>query len=86
MPRIRSPVAGRAQILVVPDPGAGNMLAKNLIVLAEADGAGNVLGASVPIILNSRADSVRTRMASTAVGALYAHHLAERRHAQERHT
>ena len=83
---IRSPVAGRAQILVVPDLEAGNMLAKNLIFLAEADAAGIVLGASVPIILNGRADSVRTRMASTAAGALYAHHLAERRHAQERHT
>ena len=45
-----------------------------------------VLGASVPIILNSRADSVRTRMASTAVGALYAHYLAEPRHARESHT
>ena len=76
---IRSPVAGRAQILVVPDLEAGNMLAKNLIFLAEADAAGIVLGASVPIILTSRADSVRTRLASTAVGALYAHHLVEQR-------
>jgi phosphate acetyltransferase len=76
---IHSPVAGRAQILVVPDLEAGNMLAKNLIFLAQADAAGIVLGAAVPIILTSRADSVRTRMASTAVGALYAHHLAEQR-------
>ena len=66
-------MAGRAQILVVPDLGAGNMLAKNLIFLAEADAAGIVLGASVPIILTSRADNVRTRMASCAVAALYAH-------------
>lgn len=83
---IRSPVAGRAQILIVPDLEAGNMLAKNLIFLAEADAAGIVLGATVPIILNSRADSVRTRMASTAVGALYAHYLAEQRLARESHT
>ena len=74
---IRSPVAGKAQILVVPDLEAGNMLAKNMIFLAQADAAGVVLGAAVPIILTSRADSVRTRMASTAIGALYAHHLVE---------
>ncbi len=72
---IVSPVAGRAQILVVPDLEAGNMLAKNLSFLAGADAAGIVLGARVPIILTSRADSVRTRMASCAVAALYAHHL-----------
>ena len=76
---IHSAVAGHAQILVVPDLEAGNMLAKNMIFLAQADAAGIVLGAAVPIILTSRADSVRTRMASTAVGALYAHHLAEQR-------
>jgi phosphate acetyltransferase len=76
---IHSAVAGRAQILVVPDLEAGNMLAKNLIFLAQADAAGIVLGATVPIILTSRADSVRTRMASTAIGALYAHHLTEQR-------
>jgi phosphate acetyltransferase len=75
---IHSPVAGRAQILVVPDLEAGNMLAKNLIFLAGADAAGIVLGASVPIILTSRADSVRTRMASIAIGALYAHHANRR--------
>jgi phosphate acetyltransferase len=65
-------VAGRAQILVVPDLEAGNMLAKNLSFLAQADAAGIVLGARVPIILTSRADSVRTRMASCAVAVLYA--------------
>jgi phosphate acetyltransferase len=70
---IVSPVAGRAQILVVPDLEAGNMLAKNLTFLAQADAAGIVLGARVPIILTSRADSVRTRMASCAVAALYTH-------------
>jgi phosphate acetyltransferase len=69
---IESPVAGRAQILVVPDLEAGNMLAKNLSFLARADAAGIVLGARVPIVLTSRADSVRTRMASCAVAVLYA--------------
>ena len=69
---IHSPVAGRAQILVVPDLEAGNMLAKNLSFLAQADAAGIVLGARVPIILTSRADSVRTRMASCAVAVLFA--------------
>ncbi len=75
---IRSEVAGRAQILVVPDLEAGNMLAKNLTFLARADAAGIVLGARVPIILTSRADSVRTRMASCAVALLYAHALRAR--------
>jgi len=70
---IKSPVAGRAQILVVPDLEAGNMLAKNLSFLAKADSAGIVLGARVPVILTSRADSVRSRMASCAVAVLYAH-------------
>lgn len=70
---IKSPVAGRANVLVVPDLEAGNMLAKNLTFLANADAAGIVLGARVPIILTSRADSVRTRMASCAVAAIYAH-------------
>lgn len=69
---IVSPVAGHAQILVVPDLEAGNMLAKNLTFLAHADAAGIVLGARVPIILTSRADSVRTRLASCAVATLYA--------------
>ena len=70
---IKSPVAGHAQILVVPDLEAGNMLAKNLTFLAKADAAGIVLGARVPIILTSRADSVRARMASCAAAVLYAH-------------
>jgi phosphate acetyltransferase len=70
---IKSAVAGHAQILVVPDLEAGNMLAKNLTFLAKADAAGIVLGARVPIILTSRADSVRARMASCAVAVLYAH-------------
>jgi phosphate acetyltransferase len=69
---IQSAVAGKAQILVVPDLEAGNMLAKNLIYLAKADSAGLVLGARVPIVLTSRADSVRSRMASCAVAVLYA--------------
>jgi phosphate acetyltransferase len=69
---IISAVAGRAQILIVPDLEAGNMLAKNLTFLAKADAAGMVLGARVPIILTSRADSVRSRMASCAVAVLYA--------------
>jgi phosphate acetyltransferase len=69
---IRSEVAGRAQILVVPDLESGNMLAKNLAYFAKADGAGIVLGARVPIVLTSRADSLRSRMASCAVATLYA--------------
>src|SRR6476659_3231599 len=70
---IKLPVAGQAQILVVPDLEAGNMLAKNLTFLSHADAAGIVLGARVPIILTSRADHVRTRMASCAVAALLRH-------------
>jgi phosphate acetyltransferase len=69
---IKSEVAGRAQILVVPDLEAGNMLAKNLTYLAKADGAGLVLGARVPIVLTSRADTPRARMASCAIASLYA--------------
>jgi phosphate acetyltransferase len=70
---IKSPVAGQAQILVVPDLEAGNMLAKNLTFLSRADAAGVVLGARVPIILTSRADNVRTRLASCAVAMLLRH-------------
>jgi len=70
---IKSTVAGRADILVVPDLEAGNMLAKNLTFLSGADAAGIVLGARVPIILTSRADNVRSRMASCAVAMLLAH-------------
>ena len=75
---IRSPVAGEANILVVPDLEAGNMLAKNLTFLSNADAAGIVLGARVPIILTSRADNVRTRMASCAVAALFRHSQIEK--------
>ena len=70
---IKSPVAGQAHILVVPNLEAGNMLAKNLSFLSGADAAGIVLGARVPIILTSRADNVRTRMASCAVAMLFAY-------------
>lgn len=69
---IGGPVAGHADILVAPDLEAGNMLAKSLTFLAGADAAGVVLGARVPIVLTSRADSVRTRLASAAVAALVA--------------
>jgi phosphate acetyltransferase len=69
---IVSPVAGRANVLVVPDLEAGNMLAKSLSFLAGADAAGIVLGARVPIILTSRADAVVTRLASCAVASLVA--------------
>ena len=72
---IKSRVAGQAQILVVPDLESGNMLAKNLSFLSHADAAGIVLGARVPIILTSRADNVRTRLASCAVAMLYARSL-----------
>ena len=70
--KIDSPVAGRANVLIAPDLEAGNMLAKSLTFLAGADAAGIVLGARVPIILTSRADSVLTRLASCAVAALVA--------------
>jgi phosphate acetyltransferase len=69
---IVSPVAGRANVLIVPDLEAGNMLAKSLSFLASADAAGIVLGARVPIILTSRADSLLTRLASCAVAVLVA--------------
>jgi len=70
---IHSPVAGKADILIVPDLEAGNMLAKQLEYLGNADAAGIVVGARVPIILTSRADSARSRLASTAVAVLLAH-------------
>ena len=69
---IVSPVAGQANVLIVPDLEAGNMLAKSLSFLAGADAAGIVLGARVPIILTSRADSLLTRLASCAVAVLVA--------------
>jgi len=70
---IQSPVSGNPDILLVPDLEAGNMLAKQLILLANAESAGLVLGARVPIILTSRSDSVRSRIASCAVAMLAAH-------------
>jgi phosphotransacetylase len=70
---IQSPVAGDPDILLAPDLEAGNILAKLLSFLANADSAGMVLGARVPIILTSRADSVRSRIASCAVAVLVAH-------------
>jgi phosphate acetyltransferase len=79
---IKSEVAGRANVLIVPDLEAGNMLAKSLSFLADADAAGIVLGARVPIILTSRADSVLTRLASCAIACLI---VAAKRKAPERH-
>jgi phosphate acetyltransferase len=70
--QIVSPVAGCANVLVVPDLEAGNMLAKSLSFLAGADAAGIVLGARVPIVLTSRADDLLTRLASCAVAVLVA--------------
>jgi phosphate acetyltransferase len=70
--KIASSVAGRANVLVVPDLEAGNMLAKSLSFLAGADAAGIVLGARVPIILTSRADSLLSRLASCAVAVMVA--------------
>jgi phosphate acetyltransferase len=71
--RIQSPVAGTADVLIVPNLEAGNMLAKSLSYLAGADAAGIVVGARVPIILTSRADSLIARRASCAVAVLMAH-------------
>ncbi|WP_290747471.1 phosphate acetyltransferase [Amaricoccus sp.] len=71
---IGGPVAGQADVLVVPDLEAGNMLAKSLTFLMDADSAGIVLGARVPIILTSRADSVESRLASCAVAVLMSAH------------
>jgi phosphate acetyltransferase len=70
--KIQSPVAGQANVLVVPNLEAGNMLAKSLTFLADADAAGIVLGARVPVILTSRADSTICRLASCAVASLVA--------------
>jgi phosphotransacetylase len=77
---INSPVSGDPDILLVPDLESGNILAKQLSFLANADSAGIVLGARVPIILTSRADSVRSRIASCGVAMLAAH--ARRRNIQ----
>jgi phosphate acetyltransferase len=79
---IISAVAGRADILLVPNLEAGNMLAKQLTFMADAEAAGIVLGARVPIVLTSRADSVQTRLASCAVAVLVAHAQQERRAAR----
>lgn len=68
---LRGGVAGRANILVVPGLDAGNMLAKQLAYISHAEGAGLVLGARVPVILNSRSDSAMSRLASSAVAALH---------------
>jgi phosphotransacetylase/acyl dehydratase len=71
--KIDSPVAGRADVLVTPDLESGNMLVKQLSYFAGADGGGIVLGARVPIVLTSRADSVRARVASAAIAQLFVH-------------
>ncbi len=76
--KISGPVAGYADILVVPDLEAGNMLAKSLSFLMNADSAGIVLGARVPITLTSRADSLQARLASCAVAVLVAHRRREK--------
>ncbi|NNF71063.1 MAG: enoyl-CoA hydratase, partial [Rhodobacteraceae bacterium] len=69
---ITSEVAGDADILVVPDLEAGNMIAKQLVYLAGAEAAGIVLGARIPIVLTSRADGTAARLASTAMAQLFA--------------
>ena len=70
---IHSEVAGDADILIVPDLEAGNMIAKQLIYLAGADAAGIVMGARIPIVLTSRADGLLSRLASTAIAQLVVH-------------
>lgn len=70
--QIASPVAGRANVLIVPDLEAGNMLAKSLSFMANADAAGIVLGARVPVVLTSRADPALSRLVSCAIAALLA--------------
>jgi phosphate acetyltransferase len=77
---IQSPVAGEADIFLAPDLEAANMLAKQLSYLARADSAGLVLGARVPIILTSRADSAEARLASCAVAVAFAHWLRGEQH------
>ena len=74
-----SPVAGQADILVVPDLEAGNMLAKQLVYLADAEMAGIVLGARVPIILTSRADNTIARLGSCAIALIFARSRLSRR-------
>jgi phosphate butyryltransferase len=70
---IVSAVAGMAEVLVVPNLEAGNMLAKNLTFVAHADSAGLVVGAAVPVMLTSRADDARARLASAALAVLFNH-------------
>ena len=70
---IQSLVAGRAEVLIVPNLEAGNMLAKELTFVARAEAAGLVVGARVPVILTSRADNDRSRLASCALALLYDH-------------
>ncbi|WP_166143632.1 bifunctional enoyl-CoA hydratase/phosphate acetyltransferase [Methylosinus sp. RM1] len=74
---IVSNVAGYADILLVPDLEAGNILAKQLVYLADAEDAGIVLGARVPIVLTSRADGVRARIVSCALAQLFTHRVVE---------
>ena len=81
--KIKSEVAGRANVLVAPDIEAGNMLAKSLTFLADADAAGIVLGARVPVVLTSRADSVEARLASCGVASLVAKYRREQRSARD---
>ena len=76
---LKGGVAGRANILVVPGLDAGNMLAKQLSFISHAEGAGLVLGARVPVILNSRSDSAMSRLASCAVAALHHAHAQQAR-------
>jgi phosphate acetyltransferase len=83
--KIDSPVAGVADVLIAPDLEAGNILAKQLIFLANAEAAGIVLGARVPIVLTSRADSVRTRRASAATAVLHAHAVRQGLHDKPAH-
>jgi phosphate acetyltransferase len=83
--KIDSQVAGVADVLIAPDLEAGNILAKQLIFLANAEAAGIVLGARVPIILTSRADSVRTRRASAATAVLHAHAVRQGLHDAHAH-
>jgi len=81
---IRSPVAGRAEVLVVPDLDAGNMLAKQLTFISHAEAAGLVMGAKVPIILTSRADGEKARLASCAVAVVHQARLAAEKLAAEK--
>nr|WP_232227967.1 phosphate acyltransferase [Asaia astilbis] len=74
---VESPVAGRAQILIAPDLEAGNILVKALAFLGKASTSGIVMGAKVPVLLTSRADDATARLASAAIGALYARYLNE---------